>query len=78
MSGFVGIDMISFCIVRGRVFVKFVDNVIDFNNLVVVFVVYFSFYMIFNFKMLFWGIKFEMKIYFVKFLCMVNIGKKSG
>lgn len=26
MSGFVGIDMISFCIVRGRVFVKFVDN----------------------------------------------------
>lgn len=27
MSGFVGIDMISFCIVRGRVFVKFVDNI---------------------------------------------------
>lgn len=53
MSGSVGIDMTPSCTARGRAPVKFVDNVIDFNNSVVVFAVYPSFYMTYNFKMLF-------------------------
>lgn len=78
MSGSVGIDMTPSCTARGRAPVKFVDNVIDFNNSVVVFAVYPSFYMTFNFKMLFWGIKCEMKTHLAKFSCMANTGKKSG